>query len=168
MNPIQWHLMLGHVPVVGIILTTILFCYGFLRRNREFEKVSLYAYVFFALLTVVIFLTGDAVQQLVEGLPGLGDELVGPHKTAGLATLIAMEALGAVAMAGIYLFRGRNEYPRGFLTVVLGFSVVCSGLMAWTAHTGTHIHHMELFIASQLKDADGIAPYLPQDASEKE
>ncbi|OGR89619.1 MAG: hypothetical protein A2992_02220 [Elusimicrobia bacterium RIFCSPLOWO2_01_FULL_59_12] len=167
MNAIQLHLVLSHVPVIGLLFASALFIYGVAKKNIDMQRFSLGAFVALAVLTLPVYFSGDAVEEVVEALPGISDDLVEPHEEAAGAALIGMELLGAAALAGLIAFRRRSQLPRGFLQGVLGLTTVASLLMVWTAHRGGQIRHTELTVASQLIVPPGRG-YLPHDASERE
>lgn len=161
--------MLNHVPVIGVLFTLCVFAYGCIKKNSDFQRFSLGAYAGLAFITIVVFMTGGAVGRLFEALPGVPEEVLAPHQQAATLALIAMELLGMAGLYGLIVFRGKSTYPSSFLALVAGLSTATMLLMAWTAHTGTYIRHIELFVASHLVvPPEGIPPYNPSDNTERE
>ena len=65
MDAAHIHLLLNHIPILGTIFGLLLLCYGTWRHSDEIKKVSLGTFVIVALITIVVYLTGDGAAQIV-------------------------------------------------------------------------------------------------------
>ena len=70
MNPSHLHLMLNHIPVVGMPFGLALVSLAFLRKSEELKRISLGFITIIALLAIPVYLTGEPAEELVENLPG--------------------------------------------------------------------------------------------------
>lgn len=143
MNAVQVHLMLNHVPVLAPLLAAVLVAIGMTFRSQPILRVALVLLMFGALMALPVYLTGDPVEQVVEGLPGVTEPGIEQHEAAALWSLILLGVLGLTAAVGMTTYRGRL-LPRGLAVVVLVGSLIVAGHMAWTAHLGGQIRHTEL------------------------
>ena len=150
MNVIQWHLMLNHVPVIGVLIGTALMFYACFKKNLDLQRFSLGLLFLLALITLPVYFTGEPVETLVESIAGISDTLVEPHEHAAKIALVGIEILGLISLAGLVVYRKAPGFPRRFLAVVLLGCIGVSLLMAWTAHLGGLIRHTELETASKL------------------
>lgn len=141
------HLVLNHVPVVGILIAGVLFVIAVRWRNSQLERLTLGFLVAFALLTIPVYLTGESAEHVAERLPGVAEALIERHEDAALATLVVVEVLGAGALIGLGLYR-RRLLPRVFAVGLVGLVVITSGLFAWTGYLGGQIRHTEIRAAS--------------------
>ena len=80
MSSIHLHLLLNHVPVIGAVLGLALLGVAFLRRSDELGKFALGAFAFLGAVSVVVFLTGETAEELVEKLPGFSEALTERHE----------------------------------------------------------------------------------------
>lgn len=139
------HLALNHVPVIGILLVVLLLGIALLRQKYELERASYWLIAGLALLAILVYLTGEPAEELVEGLPGYPEALVEHHEEVALIATIGMAVAGLAA--AVALVRGRRQVTPGASTyawVVLLLAVGVTGLMMWTANLGGQIRHSEI------------------------
>ena len=143
MNLPHLHLMLNHVPVLGTLFGLVLLAWGLWRQNLSLQRAALVTFVAAALIAIPVFFTGEPAEDAVERLAGVADNAIDAHEDAALVSLIAIELLGALGLAGLLLARSRYS-PRMVIRGALAVAIVTAGLMAWTANLGGRIRHTEL------------------------
>lgn len=99
MNPAHLHIILNHIPVIGVPFGAVLLMYGYVRRSTEIKRASLLVFVFMALITIPTFLSGKAAEDMVEHLPGVTESTIESHEEAATIALIATAMLGVLALA---------------------------------------------------------------------
>lgn len=151
------HLVLNHVPIVGTLVAGIIFVIALRWRNPQLERLALGFLLAFALLTIPVYLTGEPAEHVAERLPGVAEAVIERHEDAALAALVAVEVLGASAVAGLALFR-RRLLPRAFAVAVVALIAVTAGLFGWTGYLGGQIRHTEIRTASPAL-AGGVAEW---------
>jgi len=145
-------LMLNHLPVLGTIFGLLLLGWAALRRSETLQRAALGTFVLAALAAIPVFLTGKPSEDLVERLAGTAEQAIEVHEEAAVVALIAIEALGALALAALVLFRNRG-IPRPLAGGALVFALATAGWMAQTANLGGRIRHAELrSTATQIQD----------------
>ena len=136
------HLMLNHVPVLGAVFGFLLLAYGVWLRNDTLQRAALWSFAIVALAAVPVYLTGEPAEEAVEHLAGTGTQMIEAHQEAALVSLIAIELLGVVALATLWLARG--PWMRRAMNATLAIAFATVGLMAWTANLGGQIRRPEL------------------------
>ena len=106
------HLALSHVPVIGLLIVLLLLAVARLRRSTELTRVSYALLVLLAASAVVVYLTGEPAEELVENLPGFSEAIVEEHEEVALIATIGTVVLGLVALVGLIRFRGPRIAPR--------------------------------------------------------
>ncbi len=144
MNPAHLHLILNHIPVVGLGAALLLLLYAMARKNDELKRVTLAAFVLLALVAIAVYLTGKAAEDSVEHLPGVSEAFIDRHQDAATVSLVAIELLGAVSLAGLIFSRRSNSLLRWFAVISLVISLATAGLITWTANLGGQISHTEI------------------------
>jgi len=97
-----------------------------------------------AVLTLPAYLSGEPAEEWIRGLSGVSETTVEEHEEAALPALIAMLALGAVALAGLVRLRHAASWSRGYGWFVLVLALIAGGLIGRTANLGAHIRHPEI------------------------
>jgi hypothetical protein len=143
-NAAHWHLAINHLPVVGTILTACLFAFAFWRRSNESMRTCLGVFVIVALTSVPVFLSGKSAEVVLMDTPDFVESLAESHERAATAGLVAILALGVVALGGLVVHRKAAMLPQAFAAVFLVLAFAVSGWFAWTANLGGRIHHPEI------------------------
>ncbi|MGH7675969.1 MAG: hypothetical protein ACREMV_11925 [Gemmatimonadales bacterium] len=144
MSLLQPHMLLNHVPILGVIFGVVLLVAALVRRSDELKRASLVVFVVVAALTVPVYLTGEPAEEAVEGLAGVSETAIEVHEEAALAALVGIEVLGVMALAGLLSWR-RAPALAGRLTVgALVLGLVAGGLMTITGSSGGKVRHSEL------------------------
>lgn len=143
MNWAHIHLMLNHIPVLGTGFGLALLAWGMVRRNDGLQRAALAAFVVVALAAIPVYLTGEPAEDMVEHLAGTAEPAIEVHENAALVSLIGVELLGAIALAGLFLSRA-TWAPVALTRAALVVSILTAGLMARTANLGGEIRHAEV------------------------
>jgi len=144
MNPAHLHLMLNHIPLVGIGFVVLLLTIALIRRSNELVNISLIFVIFVALWAIPVHQTGESAEELVEGLPGISEQLVEAHDESADIAFIFIEAVGVLALITLVLRRYHAKLGNVLTILTLLGLIVSGGLIAWTANQGGKINHPEI------------------------
>jgi len=144
MNPAHLHLMLNHIPLVGIGFVVLLLTIALFRRSNELVNISLIFVIFVALWAIPVHQTGESAEELVEGLPGISEQLVEAHDESADIAFIFIEAVGVLALITLVLRRYHAKLGNVLTILTLLGLIVSGGLIAWTANQGGKINHPEI------------------------
>lgn len=138
------HLLMNHVPTVGIVIGVGLFLLSFVRRSEHLRHVSLEMFFLIALASLPVYLTGLAAQDAILGRPDVSEAAIAAHHDGALLAFVFVEITGFVAWLALWQFR-RLGRPAGWTSpAVLLLSVVTLVLMAGAASVGGEIRHPEI------------------------
>ncbi len=138
------HLLMNHVPTVGIVIGVGLFLLSFVRRSEHLRHVSLEMFFLIALASLPVYLTGLAAQDAILGRPDVSEAAITAHHNGALLAFVFVEITGFVAWLALWQFR-RLGRPAGWTSpAVLLLSVVTLVLMAGAATVGGEIRHPEI------------------------
>lgn len=138
------HLMINHFPVIGVLGALLVFGYGLLRKSDEVKLLGLGLFVLIALVTIPVFLTGEAAEKVVKDLPGVTESYIGDHEEFASVALTLIELLGVVASGGLFLFRRSGALPHWYITLILVVALAAAGTVGFTANLGGQIRHTEI------------------------
>jgi hypothetical protein len=138
------HLMLNHLPVLGAPALLGLLAWGLVERIPAITRGALWLAVGLAVVTGVVYLTGEAAEELVEGLSTFQEPLVEHHEEVALWATLILAGTGCLAAAALWRSRrGATLSPAltRMVLVSLLASTIAVGVTAWT---GGPIGHAEL------------------------
>jgi uncharacterized membrane protein len=144
MNWAHVHLLINHFPVIGVLGAILLLVYSLVRKSEEVTMVSFGLFVLIALITLAVFFTGEAAEDVVKNLPGVTETYIGRHEEMAEPALVLIEALGVMALVGLFLLRRSGSIPRWVVVMVLVMSLAAAAVVGLTANLGGQIRHTEI------------------------
>jgi LPXTG-motif cell wall-anchored protein len=154
MNLAHLHLILNHLPVLGVPFGLALFGYGLWRKSDELKRAALAVLFLAALVTVPVYFTGEPAEDVVKGLPGVSRPMLGRHEDAATTAFIVVGIAGLAALAGLLIFRRNKTLPTWYAGLMLAASLAASGLLVWTANLGGQARHPEIRAVPPPSSAD--------------
>jgi hypothetical protein len=157
MNWAHLHLALNHVPVIGLPIVLLLLAWAIVRRSAELLKASFGLIILLAVVTVIVQVTGEPAEELVEGLPGVVESMVEAHEESALLGTIGVVVVGVIALFGLWRLGTGKILPRWYPSVVLIAGLTVAGMMVWIANLGGQIRHTEIrpSASASLERTDG-------------
>ncbi len=144
MNVVHLHLILNHVPALGVVFAGLLLGIALWHRSAQFQRVALVMMVGCALVAIAVYLTGKGAEDTVEHITGVSEAAIDRHEDAAVASVVAIGVLGGLALVGVLLFRKATAVPTAFAAGLLALTLTTTGLFAWAGYLGGQIRHSEL------------------------
>ncbi len=159
MNAAHLHLLLNHIPVIGIPIVGVLLVLALAGKQQALVRIALGFTVVLALFTIPVYLSGEPAEEIVEDLPGVPHAVLEEHEEIAKVTFVATEVLGALALLGLALAWKRGRVPKPLTYGSLVLVLIATGLLARTAYLGGQIRHTEIrgtlqLLPSQEEDMD--------------
>jgi hypothetical protein len=154
MNWAHLHLALNHVPVIGLPIVLLLLAWAIVRRSAELLKASFGLIILLAVVTVIVQVTGEPAEELVEGLPGVVESMVEAHEESALLGTIGVVVVGVIALLGLWRLGTGKILPQWYSPAVLMTGILVAGLMIWIANLGGQIRHSEIRPATSAERTD--------------
>lgn len=143
MNFAHLHLVMNHIPLIGIPVALSFLAHGLWTKNASTQRFSLLILFGLAAMVLPIYLTGEPAEEVVEHLPGVAESFIESHEDAAKFSLILTLATGALAF--IALWFQKNEPRRRLMNFgVMGIANLALLSLAYTANLGGKIRHTEL------------------------
>ena len=155
MSLVHLHLVLNHVPMIGLLFVALILAAAWYRNSGELTRLGLVFAVGLAVVAGIVFLTGEPAEEAVENLAGVTERAIHSHEEAAEAALIAMSLAGLVSLASLVIY-WRRTLPRWVTGAALAVVLVAGGVMGWAANLGGQIRHTEIGAGRVVgPDADG-------------
>jgi hypothetical protein len=149
------HLVLTHIPVIGLGAIIAFFLIGRFRGSQELQWISLQMFVALALVSIAVYLTGSPASHQMREEPGVSRELIRQHSNAADFSFTGIEVLGALSLAALVKYWKQAAVPPRLVAALLAIAAVVLGLLLWTAGLGGKIRHPEIGRADPGSDDSG-------------
>lgn len=144
-NAPHWHVLLNHIPIIGVPMVAILLAWGLAKANDAMIRLALVATVLMAGAAWLANTTGGKAEEALEDakVTWFSEDRIHEHEEAGEKAEIAAIVTGVLALATLVLARG-GKSPNRLATrgVLLGLGT-SAVLLAWTGWEGGKIRHDE-------------------------
>jgi hypothetical protein len=153
MSGVHLHLLLSHVPIMGVLIGAGLLAAAILFRSRQVTIASLVLFALMALAGAATFATGEPAEDAIEHFPDVTKQRIERHEDAAKVAAGATYLLGGASLIGLLVIYRFPRLARWTTPLVLVLSLGVAGLLAWAANRGGEIRHTE--IGSSLRIAGG-------------
>ena len=143
MSDAHWHLVLSHLPVLGVPFGAALLAAGLWRGNVTLQRTALVILVLAGLASGLAYLTGESAEHALQNIAGRPESLIEPHEEAALVAAIGSGILACLAAAALWLIR-RGRFGRSWGWGTMALAVGVSLALAWVATLGGRISHPEI------------------------
>jgi hypothetical protein len=144
MIPIEVHLSLNHVPLVGLALGLAFFVSGLARSATAAVLAGLRVFVAMGIIVLPVVGSGLMSTTALANATWLDVSAVSRHQLAGIVTLVVLVTLAALSGAMLWVSRNTSTLPRWGRTTILVLALVGFGTCLWTAYVGGRLRHSEL------------------------
>jgi uncharacterized membrane protein len=144
MNEAHFHLVVNHLPIVGILIGLLVLVSGFILKKPEVKVTALGIFVFSALASIAAFYSGEGAEEIVENIPGISETLINQHEEAAELFFTVVLILGGISLITMFLEIKKYAFAKiGFILVILG-SLAAGVLAKNVGTTGGEIRHTEI------------------------
>ncbi len=144
MNPTHLHLILTHFPIIGSFIGMAILAYGIFKKNIEIQKVALALFVFLAIVTIPVYLTGEEAEESVEHLADVSEKIIHEHEELAEKAIVLFEILGALSLFALYSLKKNIAFSKRLIQVALLLSLITFGVFAKVGSYGGQIRHSEI------------------------
>src|SRR5215208_4414315 len=152
------HLLLNHVPTLGLVFGFALFLFSLVRRNDELLQASFATFFLVAIVAFPTFMTGYAARLAIREHSGFSEALTEGHQGAAVVALIFLEITGAGAWVGLWQQRRGGRPAKRTIVAVIVLSIVTLGLVTRAANMGGEISHPEIRATQDLAAVEAAVP----------
>jgi len=143
MNLTHLHLILNHVPVIGVPLALTFLIYGIYVRDKSVQRFALMVIVAVAAIAVPVYMTGEPAEEAVENLPGVTESLIENHETAATVSIVLTLMAGAIGVVSLMFSKDERKF-RLCTNSALVAAAIATAALAYTANLGGKVRHTEV------------------------
>ena len=142
MNPARLHLLLNHIPPLGVLGGAVLLAAGRIAASRDLVRAGLAFIVMAALAALPVYFSGEPAAEFLQPVLAGADPLIERHEEAAELAFAGIAALGIAALAGLRR-DARGRLSLRTLDVLLVLALLEGGALLRAAHLGGGIRHSE-------------------------
>jgi uncharacterized membrane protein len=144
MIPVEAHLLLNHIPVIGLLFGVAFLVIGVVRDSPFATRTGLHTFVAVGVIGIAVGASGLLAANILADAQWLDPKAVGTHRLAGILTLVLLVALACSSGSVLFSLRHRPTCSRAVTRALLGLATIALGAALWTAYLGGHLRHTEL------------------------
>ena len=144
MNAPHFHLLLNHIPVIGISFGLILFTISNLFRSISLERGGIILFILSAIMAIPSYLTGEGAEDAVEKIAGLDSAMIEHHETWAGTYIWFVVVLGVLSCFVFILSLRKWPYIQYAYVSLMFVALSCVGISLPVANSGGEIRHTEI------------------------
>src|SRR5258706_9917256 len=107
------HLLINHVPTIGMVLGIGLFLLALVRDSIDLKVASLGIFYLIALGWAPAYISGVAAHGVLKGRETISEPAIAAHQSAAAIALVWMEFTGVAAWFGLWQWRRGGRPAQG-------------------------------------------------------
>tara|TARA_R110002111_G_scaffold151656_2_gene218364 strand:- start:515 stop:1003 length:489 start_codon:yes stop_codon:yes gene_type:complete len=144
MNDVHFHLVVNHLPIVGVLIGLLVLLAGLIMKKPQIKSTALGIFIFSALTAIAAFLTGEEAEEIVENLSGISETLIHKHEEYAELFLATMQILGVVSLITLFLQYKKLSFSKYGFVLILLLSMASIGVAKYVGTSGGEITHIEI------------------------
>jgi len=144
MVPVEAHLSLNHVPIVGLLFGVVFMLIGVRRGSMQAIRAALQTFVAVGLIAAATGMSGLVAADILSTEQWFDANAVHAHEVAGITTVILLTGLASFALFVLRSLRKTPAISRAVTMSLLALALAGLGAALWTAYLGGRIRHSEL------------------------
>ena len=144
MNNAHFHLLVNHLPVVGLLIGTLVLIAGLITKKTEVKLTALGVLIFSAITSVVAFYTGEGAEEVVENMSGISETLIHTHEEYAESFFTLTLILGGISLL-TFIAEVRKSNLSKYLIILCLLVATADGITAkYVGTSGGEIRHSEI------------------------
>jgi hypothetical protein len=157
MIPVEAHLALNHVPLIGLVFGLVFFVAGLWRSSEPAVRAGLRIFLAMGIAIWPVVGSGLVSATILAKAAWLDASALSSHRLAGILTLVVLGALATLSGVTLFVSR-RNGLPMSVRARNAVLILAIAGLAAnlWTAFLGGALRHTELAAGRARASTQGV------------
>jgi len=147
MDQAHLHMLTNHTPIIGTLFALLALAFGMFRKQTQIIILGYWFIIISVIGGLFAFYTGEAAEELVEGMQGVSDKVIHDHEEAGEVVMGFLYATGIAALLALVLDKMKKFQSLAAMTVLL-LGLGLFGTSARAGYLGGQIRHTELHPAT--------------------
>ena len=144
MNEAHLHLLVNHIPIIGVVIEILVLSTGYILKNSTIKRTALGIFIFSSLFAIPAFFSGEGAEEVVEKLPGVSENYIEAHEEAAEVFIWIIASFGVLSLLTFLsdYFKRKISKWLYLLTAILAIVTIVVAKQVGT--TGGEIRHSEI------------------------
>lgn len=143
MDQAHLHMLTNHIPIIGTFFALMVLAFGMFRKHNQIIILGYWLILISVIGGLIAFYTGEAAEEVVEGIQGVSDKVIHDHEEAGEIVMGFLYATGIAAVLALVLEKLKKLQSLAAIAVLL-IGIGLFGTSARAGYLGGQIRHTEL------------------------
>ena len=144
MNDAHYHLIVNHLPIVGLLIGILVLIAGLVFNKTEVKLTALGIFIFSAITSIAAFYTGEGAEEVVENLEGISETLIHTHEEYAETFYTLSLILGGLSLLTFILELKKMKFTKYLMIICLLIALVDGVLATYVGSSGGEIRHSEI------------------------
>ena len=144
MNDAHYHLIVNHLPIVGLLIGILVLIAGLVFNKAEVKLTALAIFIFSALTSIAAFYTGEGAEEVVEKLEGISETLIHTHEEYAETFYTLTLILGGLSIISFFMELKKIRLSKYMLIICLLMAIVGGISATYVGSSGGDIRHIEI------------------------
>jgi hypothetical protein len=144
MNDAHYHLIVNHLPIVGLLIGILVLIAGLVFNKTEVKLTALGILIFSAITSIAAFYTGEGAENIVENLEGISETLIHTHEEYAETFYTLSLIQGGLSLLTFILELKKMKFTKYLMMLCLVIALVDGVLATYVGSSGGEIRHPEI------------------------
>lgn len=144
MNQAHIHLLVNHLPIIGVIIGLLILIAGFILNNGTVKQTATAIFIFASLFAIPSFLTGEGAEEVIEKLPGVSKTYIETHEEIAEVFIWIIGSFGVLSLLTFLAAHFKSKFSKLLYLLTLIMAIVTIVFAKQVATTGGEIRHPEI------------------------
>ncbi|MEQ8237995.1 MAG: hypothetical protein RIA69_02225 [Cyclobacteriaceae bacterium] len=144
MNNAHFHLVVNHLPMVGVLIGLLVLITGFLLKKTEVKQTALGIFIFSGIASIFAFYTGEGAEEVVENMTGISETLIHTHEEYAESFFTITLILAGLSLIGLLAKFIHFKYTHYLMLLILIVAISDIIIAKYVGTSGGEIRHTEI------------------------
>ena len=144
MNDAHLHMVVNHFPIIGTIFGLGILITGIVLKNKTVKTVAYVLFIIAALFGAFSMGTGEGAEELVEGMPSVGKQIIHEHEELAETFALLLYIIGTFSILSIYFSIKKIVFEKYTSLLVVVLALVAVFFAKQVGTSGGEIRHTEI------------------------
>jgi uncharacterized membrane protein len=144
MNNAHFHLIVNHLPIVGILIGLLVLISGLLLNKSDIKLTAFGIFIFSAFASALAFFSGEGAEEAIENISGISETLIHRHEELAEKFFIVTIILGLISLIALIAEVKSIKIAKFLVTLILIIAITNVVLAKYAGTSGGEIRHSEI------------------------